>query len=77
MMLYPKCGYFNEERNDEYAPPYGFYEKFIDKWNSIPNQYHIYANEFPWGSRCDKCPNNSKNGGSGICNCILCLPKIK
>ena len=23
MMLEPKCGYFNEERNDEYAPPYG------------------------------------------------------
>ena len=23
MMLYPDCGYFNEERNDEYAPPYG------------------------------------------------------
>lgn len=21
MMLEPKCGYFNEERNDEYAPP--------------------------------------------------------
>ena len=23
MILEPKCGYFNEERNDEYAPPYG------------------------------------------------------
>ena len=23
MMLYPECGYFNEERNDEYAPSYG------------------------------------------------------
>lgn len=21
MMLEPKCGYFNEERSDEYAPP--------------------------------------------------------
>lgn len=23
MMLEPNCGYFNEERNDEYAPLYG------------------------------------------------------
>lgn len=23
MILYSDCGYFNEERNDEYAPPYG------------------------------------------------------
>ena len=23
MILEPNCGYFNEERNDEYAPPYG------------------------------------------------------
>lgn len=23
MILEPKCDYFNEERNDEYAPPYG------------------------------------------------------
>ena len=26
MMLYPECGYFNEERNDEYAPTYGMCE---------------------------------------------------
>jgi hypothetical protein len=23
MMIDPNCGYFNEERDDEYAPPYG------------------------------------------------------
>ena len=23
MILEPNCGYFNEERDDEYAPPYG------------------------------------------------------
>ena len=22
MILYPECGYFNEEKDDEYAPPY-------------------------------------------------------
>jgi len=25
---------------------------------------------------CNKCPNNPKNGGSGICNCTLGLPEI-
>ena len=27
-------------------------------------------------SPCVSCPNNPKNGGSGICNCILGSPKI-
>lgn len=27
-------------------------------------------------SPCDNCPNYPKNGGSGICNCILGLPKV-
>ena len=27
MILYPDCGYFNEERNDEYAPSYGMCEE--------------------------------------------------
>ena len=27
-------------------------------------------------SSCANCPNNPKNGGSGICHCILGLPKI-
>lgn len=25
---------------------------------------------------CNKCPTNAKNGGSGICHCILGQPKI-
>ena len=25
---------------------------------------------------CKNCPHNPKNGGSGICNCILGTPKI-
>lgn len=25
---------------------------------------------------CANCPNNPKNGGSGICHCIIGLPKI-
>lgn len=27
-------------------------------------------------SPCLNCPNNSANGGSGICNCTLGLPKV-
>lgn len=27
-------------------------------------------------SPCDNCSNDVKNGGSGICNCILGLPKV-
>ena len=27
-------------------------------------------------SPCDGCPNNVKNGGSGICNCILGTPRV-
>lgn len=27
MMFSPECGYFNEERYDEYAPPYGMCEE--------------------------------------------------
>ena len=27
-------------------------------------------------SPCEHCPNNPKNGGSGVCHCILGLPKV-
>lgn len=27
-------------------------------------------------SYCDECPNNTKNGGNGNCNCILGLQQI-
>ena len=28
------------------------------------------------GSPCDRCSNNPKNGGSGICHCILGQPQV-
>ena len=28
------------------------------------------------GSPCDHCSNNPKNGGSGICHCILGQPQV-
>lgn len=30
MMINPYCGFFNEERDDEYAPPYGMCNYVID-----------------------------------------------
>lgn len=27
-------------------------------------------------SSCDNCPNHTKNGGNGMCNCTLGLPKV-
>ncbi len=29
-----------------------------------------------YDSPCNNCPNNSENGGSGICHCILGIPAI-
>lgn len=32
----------------------------------------LYATmDFVQNNPCDKCPTNAKNGGSGICHCIL------
>jgi len=34
--------------------------------------------EYNWlSSACDMCSSNPKNGGSGICHCILGLPQIR
>lgn len=38
----------------------------------INTPYGLAAEQSP----CDNCSNNVKNGGSGICNCILGLPKV-
>lgn len=51
-------------------------KKIIDKWRSFPDMCFIYIDQFPWNFHCDKCPNHPKNGGSGICNCTLGLPKL-
>lgn len=42
---------------------------------SVPNGINFYDN-FYKSSSCDNCSNNPKNGGSGICNCILGQPRI-
>jgi hypothetical protein len=39
-----------------------------------PDYAAMKHNYFP--STCDHCPNNPKNGGYGICFCIIGTPKI-
>ena len=31
----------------------------------------IYNNHIDYHNYCDHCPNNIKNGGNGVCHCIL------
>ena len=43
-----------------------------EKYFMIPKPSDIGYESHP----CTHCPNNPANGGSGICNCTLGLPKI-
>lgn len=57
--------------------------RFIDGESVIKWLYRPYSNEESYSnidiekiinsqpSPCDKCMNNPKNGGNGICNCTL------
>lgn len=51
----------------------------INKNNSLKckdlNESDLNINSFG-NSVCENCPKNPKNGGDGICHCILGLPKI-
>ena len=40
------------------------------------NPVYNGVNSYNTASPCDACSNNPKNGGSGICHCILGSPKI-
>ena len=42
---------------------------------SVPTGINFY-DKFDTPSACVNCSNNPKNGGSGICNCILGSPII-
>lgn len=45
-----------------------------------PGAAPIHFNDGSWATPvpdpCKNCPNHPSNGGSGICNCTLGLPKI-
>lgn len=43
----------------------------------VTSLFELTAIEEPFSfSPCQNCSNNPKNGGSGICNCTLGLPKM-
>ncbi len=71
------CGWSWEgEREEVVRVPFDGNNPNITKQPSLND----YINT-PYGlateqSPCDNCPNNVKNGGSGICHCILGLPKV-
>lgn len=37
----------------------------------VENESPYATMDFVQNNPCDKCPTNAKNGGSGICHCIL------
>lgn len=55
----PKCGWTHEEQEEVVRVPF----KTNNLDDSSMNNY--------LSSICNSCPNNRKNGGSGICHCIL------
>ena len=61
-----------------YLYSYEYYSPYQEKINTIYNYIEELENknDFFKGSPCDKCSNNIKNGGSGICHCILGTPQI-
>lgn len=73
----PNCGWYWEgEQEKVVRVPFGGNNPDIIKQPSL-NDYR----NTPYGfntapSPCDNCSNNPKNGGSGVCNCILGLPTV-
>ncbi len=58
---------FRKEKKEE------LYKLCIEPVETI-NAY--YSNKIDTPEACKYCPNHPSNGGSGICNCTLGLPKI-
>lgn len=80
-----------KEKNCKYKLPCGWCDRknemCIYEQETIANSQSILTNNETlkeryglWDSDsndpCEHCPNNPKNGGSGVCNCIVGLPKV-
>ena len=76
------CGWASHGEKEEIVRiPFGGNRSWPDITTSetITNFHYIPmgpSNNAYDGSPCDRCSNNPKNGGSGICNCILGQPQI-
>lgn len=54
-------------------------EETTEKVQKMPRAEFIKKLKPLWGDEhdpCGHCSANPKNGGSGLCNCTLCCPKI-
>lgn len=59
-------------------------EKDMLKWLNMPYSNDSYNNDLlinaifrkDNSNYCNTCPNNLKNGGNGVCNCILGSPVV-
>lgn len=71
------CGWSWEGEPEEIVRvPFGENSLEYDKQPSLNDYINAPYSLATEQSPCDSCSNNVKNGGSGICNCILGLPKI-
>ena len=71
------CGWSWEgEREEVVRVPFGGNNPNITKQPSLNDYINTPYTLNTEQSPCDNCSNNVKNGGSGICNCILGLPKV-
>lgn len=69
----PNCGWEHSETEEIIRIPYNknnynFKTNFVETILEAPIQPSNILYE---GSACAHCLNNPKNGGTGICNCIL------
>ena len=66
------CGWASQGEKEEVVRiPFGGNRCYPDTFSSMGPSDKAYN-----GSPCDHCSNNPKNGGSGICHCILGQPQI-
>ena len=71
------CGWSWEGEQEEVVRvPFGGNNPNITKQPSLNDYINTSYTLNTEQSPCDNCSNNVKNGGSGICNCILGLPKV-
>ena len=74
MMIEPNCGYFNEERDDEYAPPYGMCEECY-RYNICRRAKILKSLKACSEFYCDECPYQHLDDKTYKMRCIHALIK--
>lgn len=49
---------------------------YVDEDEKPDTIEDIFGDMFFQSEACEHCSNNPKNGGSGVCQCILGTPKV-